>query len=76
MAPTSKNAKKNRGSGIKLVLEHNGKRVEVCPALFIGKTAGMRNYMAVQEKATKSLLLDSSGNPLVWKTAKIEKETA
>ena len=75
MAPNvSKNAKTNRGSNTKYVLMYKGKEIEVCPAQFIGKTAGMRNYMAVQEKSSKALLLDDEGMPLVWKISKIEKK--
>ena len=76
MAPTSKKDKKNRGSGVKLIVNYNGKEVEVCPALFIGKHVGMRNYMAVQDKNTKTLLLDEKKQPLVWKITKIEKRVA
>ena len=66
MAPNvSKNAKTNRGASTKKVLVLNGKEYEVVPALFIGKTAGKRNYMAVQDKASKTLLLDDNGMPLV-----------
>ena len=76
MAPTSKNAKKKRGSGVKLIVNYNGKEVEVCPALFVGKHVGMRNYMAVQDKGAKTLLLDEKGQPLVWKITKIEKRAS
>lgn len=66
MAPNvSKNAKTSRGSGKKSILNYKGKEVEVCPARFIGKTAGMRNYMAVEDKSSKTLLLDDKGVPLV-----------
>lgn len=75
MAPSSKNAKTNRGETTKNVITHGGKEVEVCAALFFGKTAGMRNYMAVQDKASKALLVDSNGVPLPWKTAKIERKS-
>jgi len=75
MAPNvSKNAKTNRGASTKTVLNYNGKEVEVCPAMFIGKTAGMRNYIAVQDKGSKALLLDEKGMPLVWKISKIERK--
>ena len=75
MAPNvSKNAKTARGSGIKNVLVYNGKEVEVCPAKFIGKTAGMRNYIAVQDKASKNLLVDEKGMPLIWAISKIERK--
>jgi hypothetical protein len=74
MAPkVSKNAKVNRSATVKFVVMHAGKEVEVCPASFIGKTAGMRNYMAVQEKATKLLLLDEAGMPLEWNKTIIDK---
>ena len=76
MAPTSKNARKNRGSGVKLVVEVNGADVEVCPALFIGKPVGLGNYIAVQDKATKKLLLGADKRPLVWKTSNIKKKVA
>ncbi len=75
MAPSSKNAKTNRGETTKNVILYNGAEVEVCPALFFGKTAGMRNYMVVQNKASKALLVDANGVPLPWKTAKIEKKS-
>ena len=65
----SKNAKTNRGANTKYVLTVNGKDVEICPAQFIGKTAGFRNYMAVQDKASKALICDEKGNPLEWNLA-------
>src|SRR5574344_1437633 len=75
MAPNvSKNSKVNRSASEKVVLQYNGKDVEVAPVLFIGKTAGMRNYMAVQEKGTKKMLVDEKGMPLPWKTSKIERK--
>lgn len=75
MAPNvSKNAKTNRGASTKVVLNYKGKEVEVCPAMFIGKSAGMRNYMAVQDKASKTLLLDDNGMPLIWKISKVERK--
>ena len=65
MAPNvSKNAKTNRAATTKLVIMHEGKEVEVAPALFIGKTNGMRNYMAVQDKASKAVLLDAASHAL------------
>ena len=75
MAPNvSKNAKTSRGSGVKVVIKYNGQETEVCPAMFIGKTAGLRNYLAVQDKNTKALLLDKNGLPLPWKISKIERK--
>ena len=75
MAPNvSKNAKTARGSGMKNVLLYKGKEVEVCPALFFGKTAGMRNYMAVQNKSSKELLLDDEGKPLACAISKIQRK--
>lgn len=75
MAPNvSKNAKTNRAATTKLVIMHEGKEVEVAPALFVGKTNGMRNYMAVQDKASKALLLDVAGNPLEWNVSRIERK--
>ena len=75
MAPNvSKNAKTNRAATTKLVIMHEGKEVEVAPALFVGKTAGKRNYMAVQDKASKALLLDAAGNPLEWNVSRIERK--
>ena len=74
MANVSKNAKTNRGAGSKYVLMYNGKEVEICPAMFIGKTAGMRNYIAVQDKGSKALLVDNEGKPLVWKITPKEKK--
>ena len=75
MAPNvSKNAKTNRGASTKHVLMYNGKEVEVCPAMFIGKSAGMRNYMAVQDKGSRTLLVDGEGKPLIWKISKIERK--
>ena len=72
MAPNvSKNAKVTRGSGTKNVLSYKGKEVEVCPAKFFGKTAGMRNYMAVEDKVAKVLLLDDDGMPLIWAISNI-----
>ena len=77
MAPNvSKNAKTNRGASTKKVLVVNGKEYEVVPALFIGKTAGQRNYMAVQDKASRGLLFGEDGLPIAWKTAKIETKSA
>lgn len=77
MAPNvSKNAKTNRGASTKKVLVVNGKEYEVVPALFIGKTAGQRNYMAVQDKASRTLLFGEDGLPIAWKTAKIETKSA
>ena len=75
MAPNvSKNAKTNRVATTKLVIIYEGKEVEVVPAFFIGKTAGRRNYMAVQDKASKALLLDAAGNPLEWNVSRIERK--
>ena len=75
MAPNvSKNAKTARGAGTKNVLNYKGKEVEVCPAKFFGKTAGMKNYMAVEDKNAKTLLLDDNGMPLVWAISNIEKK--
>lgn len=71
MANVSKNAKVNRGSKTKSVIVYNGKEVEICPAMFIGKSDGKSNYIAVQNKATKELLLDQLGLPLRWKTSNI-----
>jgi len=74
MAPNvSKNAKVDRGSNIQNILNYKGKEIEVSPVLFIGKTAGMRNYMAVQDKSSKTLLLDDNGIPLAWSISKIER---
>ena len=53
---------------------HNDKEIEVVPAKFIGKTVGLRNYMAVQDKASKALLLDTNGVPLEWNKANIERK--
>ena len=53
---------------------HNDKEIEVVPAKFIGKTVGLRNYMAVQDKASKALLLDANGVPLEWNKANIERK--
>ena len=75
MAPNvSKNAKTNRTATTKNVIVHNGKEVEVVPARFIGKAVGFRNYMAVQDKASKTLLLDTNGVPLEWNKAPIERK--
>ena len=75
MAPNvSKNAKTNRAATTKNVVMYNGKEVEVVPAKFIGKTIGLRNYMAVQDKASKALLLDTNGVPLEWNKAHIERQ--
>jgi hypothetical protein len=77
MAPNvSKNAKTNRGATTKRVLVVNGKEYEVVPAMFIGKTAGQRNYMAVQDKASRTLLFGEDGLPIAWKLAKIEVKNA
>lgn len=80
MAPSvSKNAKTDRGSKSKSILNYNGKEIEVCPAMFIGKTddkSGMKNYMAVEDKASKTLLLDKNGVPLVWAISNIEKKVS
>ena len=70
----SKNAKTNRAATTKNVVMYNGKEVEVVPAKFIGKTIGLRNYMAVQDKASKALLLDANGVPLEWNKAHIERQ--
>jgi hypothetical protein len=67
-AKISKNAKTNRGSVPKPYVTYNDKEIEVCPAMFIGAFANAKTYMAVQEKATKKLLLDNLGNPLSWQT--------
>jgi hypothetical protein len=75
MAPNvSKNAKTNRAATTKNVVIHNGKEVEVVPARFIGKAVGFRNYMAVQDKASKILLLDANGMPLEWNKAPVERK--
>ena len=75
MAPNvSKNAKTNRTATTKNVVMYNGKEVEVVPARFIGKAIGFRNYMAVQDKASKTLLLDANGVPLEWNKASIERK--
>ena len=66
MANVSKNAKTSRGSNEKNVLEYNGKEVEVCTAMFFGKFAGMRNYKIVEDKSSKSPLVDKDGIPLAW----------
>ena len=77
MAPNvSKNAKTTRGATTKRVLVVNGKEYEVVPAMFIGKTAGQRNYMAVQDKASRTLLFGEDGLPIAWKLAKIEVKNA
>ena len=75
MAPNvSKNAKTNRAATTKNVVIHNGKEFEVVPARFIGKAVGFRNYMAVQDKASKILLLDANGMPLEWNKAPVERK--
>ena len=71
MANVSKNAKTNRGSKSKSVIIYNGKEIEVCPVMFIGKSCGASNYIAVQDKNTKELLLDNTGMPLRWKISGI-----
>ncbi len=75
MAPNvSKNAKTNRGSNTKYVLNVNGKEIEVCPARFDGSASNMRKYTAIEDKASKMLILDSNGVPLNWYTTNIEKK--
>ena len=75
MANVSKNAKTNRQATSKIVLLYNGKDIEVVPVKFIGNTAGMRNYIAVQDKSTKDILVDNNNIPLEWNkvTLKVEK---
>ena len=72
MANVSKNAKTNRQATSKSILLYNGKEVEVVPVKFIGNTAGMRNYIAVQDKSTKAILVDSNNVPLEWNKSNIE----
>ena len=74
MAPNvSKNAKTNRSAKEETVFNYNGTDVAVTPALFIGKTDGKRNYMALQAKKNRALLLDRDGMPISWKTATLVK---
>ncbi len=70
----SKNAKTNRGATSKNVLMYKGSEVEVVPVKFIGKTAGMRDYMAVQDKSSKQILVDDNNMPLEWNKSNIERK--
>ena len=78
MANISKNAKTSRGSNEKNVFEYNGKEVEVCAAMFFGNFVGMGNYRIVEDKSSKSPLVDKDGMPLAWELykSKIKRKKA
>ncbi len=71
----SKNARTNRGATFKVFYLHNEKKTEVVPIMFYGVFLGLGNYMALQDKSSKQVLLDKNNSPIAWSSADLLRES-
>jgi len=73
MAKGSKNSLANRGKVEKYFFTYKDKEIEIVPAVF-EDFENKTNYIAVQDKVQKVLILKDDGFPFEWsKVTKIKK---